>query len=228
MTNVDFDHVLAIDTATKRLNLALLYHGDRSVQSGEVVARTHGQILMKKIDDLFQTAGLTVDDLRGIVVSLGPGSFTGLRIGLAAAKGIAVARELPLVGVTMFEVAEVRLCEEKASSHVVIPSRKDEFYVGVCRAGRIAQQEVTVLSEADLPTRIGNDQVYTIGLNPDSFSNDLLRQTARPLEYDAMDVLRVGLEKLHRGESADLAALEPVYLQKAIAEVRFDQRQGGR
>lgn len=228
MTDTGFNHVLAVDTATRRLNLALLYHGDRSVQTGEVVPRTHGQILMKKIDDLFKSAGLAVDDLQGIVVSLGPGSFTGLRIGLAAAKGIAVARELPLVGVTMFEVAEARLCEEKGLSHVVIPSRKDEFYVGACRSGRIAQKEIMVLREADLVTRIGSEQVYTIGVSPDSFANDLLRQTCRPLEYDGMDVLRVGLEKLRRGERADLSALEPVYLQKAIAEVRFDQRQGGR
>ena len=226
MEDHDFSNILAVDTATQRLNLALFFDGDRSVQSREEVLRTHGQVLLKKIDELFASAALSVSDLNGIVVSLGPGSFTGLRIGLAAAKGIAVARDIPIIGVTMFEVAAVPIGRECALARIVIPSRKDEYYVGVCRDGVVADEDVSIMSEVDLVACVGNDRVYTIGLSPEDFGSDLLKQTACRLDYDAGDVLQVGRDRFLRGERADVATLEPVYLQKAIAEVRFDHRQG--
>jgi len=219
-------NILAIDTATRRLNLALLYGGDRSIKSGDVVPRTHGQILMKKIDDLFLTAALAVTDLQAVVVSLGPGSFTGLRIGLAAAKGIAVARDIPLIGVTLFEVAAPYLQRQPTPTHLLIPSRKGEFYLGTYSGPRTAEPEVGVIAEGDLAAAVGHDQVYLIGHDPQSLAVEVLRTTARKLDYDASDVLRVGVDKLTRGERADLAGLEPVYFQKAIAEIRFDQRHG--
>jgi tRNA threonylcarbamoyladenosine biosynthesis protein TsaB len=225
MTVAEYKCVLAVDTATRRLNLALLYGGDRSVQSGELVPRTHGQIMMKKIDELFQSAGASVGDLEALVVSLGPGSFTGLRIGLAVVKGIAVARDLPIVGVTLFEIAADKIGQNQAL--VVIPSRKDEYYVGTCRDGAIVDDDVRIMSDSELAAAVGGDPVYAIGHDPDDFTSDLLKQSARRFEYDAGDVLRVGMDKLHRGERADTIALEPVYLQKAIAEVRFDLRHGG-
>ena len=227
MSEPTYHNVLAVDTATKRLNLALLFGGDRSVQSGEIVSRTHGQIIMKKIDDLFSSAALSIGDLEAIVVSLGPGSFTGLRIGLAAAKGMAVARNIPIVGVTMFEVAADRIGRQSGVARIVIPSRKDEFYVGICRDGAVKDEDVAIMSESELAASIGADQVYTIGYAPEDFVSEVLKQTARRFEYEAGDVLRVGLDRLRRGEHADLASLEPVYLQKAIAEVRFDLRHGG-
>ncbi len=227
MSEQNYSNILAIDTATKRLNLALLFGGDRSVQSREEVLRTHGQILMKKIDELFNSAALSINDLEAIVVSLGPGSFTGLRIGLAVAKGMAVARDIPIVGVTMFEVAAVPAGLENAVARIVIPSRKDEFYVGICRDGKVADEDVSIMSEADLAASVGADPVYTIGYSPEDFGSEMLKQTAQHLEYTAGDVLQVGRDRLLRGERADLASLEPVYLQKAIAEVRFDLRHGG-
>jgi tRNA threonylcarbamoyladenosine biosynthesis protein TsaB len=227
VTEHEFNNILAIDTATRRLNLALLFGGDRAVQSGEVVARTHGQILMKKIDELFQSSDLQIENLEALVVSLGPGSFTGLRIGLAVAKGIAVARDLPIVGVTMFEVAADRIGQQDAAVHIAIPSRKDEFYVGVCRNGTVSDDDVRIMSETELAAAVGNDQVFTIGYDPEDFGAELLKQTARGLAYDAGDVLRVGRDKLLRGERSDTISLEPAYMQKAIAEVRFDLRHGG-
>jgi tRNA threonylcarbamoyl adenosine modification protein YeaZ len=227
VTEHEYNNILAIDTATRRLNLALLFAGDRAVQSGEVVARTHGQILMKKIDELFQSAGLPIEQLEALVVSLGPGSFTGLRIGLAAAKGIAVARGLPIVGVTMFEVAADRIGQQDDAAHIAIPSRKDEFYVGVCRNGAVLDDDVRIMSETELAVAVGHNRVFTIGYDPEDFGAETLKQIARGLEYDAGDLLRVGRNKLLRGERSDTISLEPAYMQKAIAEVRFDLRHGG-
>jgi tRNA threonylcarbamoyl adenosine modification protein YeaZ len=159
-----------------------------------------------------------------MVVSLGPGSFTGLRIGLAAAKGIAVAREIPIVGVTLFEVAALCLRQSASLAYVLIPSRKGEFYVGTLRDGAIGESDISVVQESDLAARVGDGQIYTMGFDHQLPIEGAPELVARAFSYDAGDVLQVGLEKLSRGERSDLAALEPVYLQKAIAEIRFDQR----
>ncbi|MCX6834413.1 MAG: tRNA (adenosine(37)-N6)-threonylcarbamoyltransferase complex dimerization subunit type 1 TsaB [candidate division Zixibacteria bacterium] len=224
----EYSNILAVDTTTRQLNLAALFGGDRSVKSSEVVPGTHGQILLKKIDDLLSSAGLAIRDLQAIVISLGPGSFTGLRIGLAAVKGIAVARDIPIVGVTLFEVAALCLKSSEGPAHVLVPSRKGEFYVGTFRDGAVRESDISVVEEDNLVARVGSDRVYTIGYDPLALAEGMPGLKARLLDYDAGDVLQVGLEKLNRGEKSDLASLEPVYLQKAIAEIRFDQKSRGK
>jgi tRNA threonylcarbamoyl adenosine modification protein YeaZ len=228
MTRTDLDNILAIDSATRRLNLALLYGGDRSVQSGETMAKTHGQVIIKKIEELFQSADLDISDLQAVVVTVGPGSFTGLRIGLAAAKGIAVVGDLPMVGVSLFEIAAKKL-SPTARAFVLIPSRRSEFYIGTIVNGVFDGDNSGVISEADLPEQLGTDPTYGVDFDPRAVLTpspaNLIREQ---LKYGGNDALQVGLEKLRRGEIADLARLEPAYLQKTIAEVRFDQRQGDR
>ena len=228
MSRADLDNVLAIDTATQNLNLALRFGSDRSVKSSSMVEKTHGQVIIKKIEELFQSAGGNIDNLQAVVVSLGPGSFTGLRIGLAAAKGIAVARDIPLVGVGLFEVAARRL-GANAGAHVLIPSRKSEYYV--CGVDNTAPRldSIQGAAESDLSALIGRGPVYGIGFDPVPVLSPIIPGlVGEQLEYDGGDLLQVGLEKLRLPEPSDPAALEPIYLQKAIAEIRFDQRQGGR
>lgn len=228
MSRADLDNVLAIDTATQNLNLALRFGGDRSVKSSSLVEKTHGQIIIKKIEELFQSAGGNIDNLQAVVVSLGPGSFTGLRIGLAAAKGIAVARDIPLVGVGLFEVAARRL-GANAMAHVLIPSRKGEYYVGGVDNTAPRLDSIQVAAESDLSALIGRGPAYGIGFDPVPVLSPIIPGlVGEQLEYDGGDLLQVGLEKLRLTEPSDPAALEPIYLQKAIAEIRFDQRQGGR
>jgi len=118
MNDFNPQSVLAIDSSTHILKLALSFGDDRLVQISEEVEKSHGQIIVKKINELFQSAGLNKSMLRAIVVATGPGSFTGLRIGLATAKGIATALNIPVAGVGVFEVAVYKLRDEKRKSEL--------------------------------------------------------------------------------------------------------------
>lgn len=124
-----FENILTIDSSSNILKLALLFHGDRLVKSEESAEQSHGQILLKKVDALFESAGISKTDLHAIVVSTGPGSFTGLRIGIAAAKGIAVALGIQIVSVNLFELAAYKLQDENEEILIVVPFKKDEFFV---------------------------------------------------------------------------------------------------
>lgn len=227
MSSSDFHNLLAIDSATPRLNLALRFGGDRLVKSAEPVIKTHGQVILKKIDELFSTAEIGIDQLQGIIVCLGPGSFTGLRIGLAVAKGLAVGGNLPIVGVTLFDLAAYRLREVAGPISVVLPSRRDEYYCAVVDSGELDAESVHIVSAEELPSTIEGTTAYGIGVVTENGSEEIVRSCdLQEFEYDASDLIQVGLEKFERGELADLADLEPAYLQKAIAEIRFDKRYG--
>ncbi len=96
--------LLAIDTATHFAGIALYDQGQVLAEESWYSAMTHTVELMPRIQRLLSTRQLSAESLAGIGVSLGPGSFTGLRIGLAAAKGMALPYRLPLVGVPTLDV----------------------------------------------------------------------------------------------------------------------------
>jgi tRNA threonylcarbamoyladenosine biosynthesis protein TsaB len=96
--------LLAIDTATHLAGLALYEQGQVWAEESWHSAMTHTVELMPRIQRMLNTFQVSVGSLAGIAVSLGPGSFTGLRIGLAAAKGMALPYRLPLIGVPTLDV----------------------------------------------------------------------------------------------------------------------------
>ena len=102
---MNIENILAIDTATKHLRLALQFGQDRTVKSDERVTKSHSQMLSRKIDNLLQSGGLDKKNIGAIIINRGPGSFTGIRIGIATAQGMSVAMNIPVVAVSMFDIA---------------------------------------------------------------------------------------------------------------------------
>jgi len=216
--------ILAIDTSTQNLKLAVSFGGDRMVKSDEVVEKSHGQQIIKMIDSLLKSAGLKTNEIQAIIVSTGPGSFTGLRIGIAAAKGMAVALGFPVVGVNLFEVAAYKLKDHSEKVTVVIPLKKDEFFVTETYAGEY-DNDIKVLSDKKLAIFI--ESRIVAGFNVDfkkivpEYSG---KDYSKYIEYDAGDILYLGVKKLQQGMVDDLALLEPLYLQKSQAEINFELR----
>jgi tRNA threonylcarbamoyladenosine biosynthesis protein TsaB len=225
MTDYHEKNLLAIDTSTADLNLAVSFGGDRLVKSSEQMEQSHGRFIIKKIGELLQSAGLSQRDLEAIVVSRGPGSFTGLRIGMAAAKGMAVALEIPVVGVSLFEVAFYRLQQRHEKVAVIIPLTKDQFYVAVSGNKDFDPDDVELVSKEDIQRNYRDYQLAGIGCDPAILFHDLDNVTpAGRINYDAADLIYLGAEMLTRGCFSELAELEPLYLQKSQAEIRFEQR----
>ena len=100
---------LAFETSAKAASVALLEDGKLLGESYQNTGMTHSQTLMVMAEDVLKTAEKTVRDVTAVAVAEGPGSFTGVRIGVAAAKGFAWGRELPCGGVSMLEAMAVSL-----------------------------------------------------------------------------------------------------------------------
>lgn len=118
---------LAIDTAAPRLQLALT-RGDGGVDiSVDAIATGHAEIIFGRIGTLLGRNGLDYSDLERVVTTTGPGSFTGLRIGLAAARGIGLARDIAVVGVSSL-VALSLLAPGDRTTLVLVDARRGEMY----------------------------------------------------------------------------------------------------
>ena len=125
MTDFETATMLAIDTSTRHLRLALNFGGDRLVKSDEDMDMSHGRVMIRKISNLLESSGATMKDLDAVVVCTGPGSFTGLRIGIALAKGIAVGAGAVMAGVSLFDVAAYKLRSSDDETQVLVPFKKD-------------------------------------------------------------------------------------------------------
>ncbi|HOP07540.1 MAG TPA: tRNA (adenosine(37)-N6)-threonylcarbamoyltransferase complex dimerization subunit type 1 TsaB [candidate division Zixibacteria bacterium] len=223
---IDFSlaNVLAIDTSSHLLRLALQFGGDRLVKSEEDAGQSHGQMLIRKIQNLLESANLQPSDLQALVVATGPGSFTGLRIGIAVAKGMAVAQNLPVAGVSLLDVAEAKLARLDDSLNLLIPFKRDEFFITKPLSGCFNPGRVGTIAVEKIPALIRNEPTAVVGLDPSrvaAYENSPLQVVA----FDAADLLHIGVARLLKSGGDDLETLEPLYIQKSQAEIRFDRRQ---
>ncbi len=220
-------NILAIDASSDRLKLGIMFAGDRLVKAEEEAERSHGQVIIKRIADLMQAAGIDKSRLDAIAITTGPGSFTGLRIGLSAAKGMAVALGVPLIGISVYDIAAYKLAQHSEPVYVVIPLRRDEFFVGLISGGRL-QGEISTVGAGDFPGAVGENEVGAYGIDLASrFVGLKLVDVSGQIRYDGGDLAHLALLRFEASQFDDLATLEPLYIKKSQAEIGFDERNRG-
>jgi hypothetical protein len=199
--------LIALDTATTTAVVAL---GDPSgssrAEKSWAAGYRHGEELLTRIDRLLAEQGAAVGDLTGIIVGTGPGAFTGLRVGLATAKGLAVGLGLPLVGVptSLALMAAASGLEAVASLALLVPAGpSDRVLVSdgsarFLRGGEEPDLEAgTLLLAVDLAGRAPEESI---------------RLGERAVDGLGGALLRIGAARLAAGERDDVAALVPEYV----------------
>jgi tRNA threonylcarbamoyladenosine biosynthesis protein TsaB len=184
--------VLAIDTALAACSAAVLDtdHGG-GVLAGESLPMTrgHAEALMPLIYHVMQRSALTFPEIDRVAVTTGPGSYTGLRVGISAARGIALAADKPSVGVSTLTAFAAPLLADDETTPVVtaIDARHDHVYLQVFGVGgrvlvspRLAPLSEAVRAAADAPSRI-------IGSAAQSVADRLPRGAPLPLLVDVLD-----------------------------------------
>ncbi|WDR07039.1 tRNA (adenosine(37)-N6)-threonylcarbamoyltransferase complex dimerization subunit type 1 TsaB [Devosia rhodophyticola] len=119
---------LAIDTAAPRLQLALLHANGQTDQLIDEISTGHAELIFARIETLLSRNDLGYADLERIAVTTGPGSFTGLRIGLSAARGVGLARNIPVLGVPSLLAISLAATPGVPVS-VLLDARRDQAYV---------------------------------------------------------------------------------------------------
>jgi tRNA threonylcarbamoyl adenosine modification protein YeaZ len=145
--------VLAIDTALEACSVALLdtAQADSAVHESQAMTRGHAEALMPMIARVFERARLDPNQLDRIAVTVGPGSFTGLRVGIAAARGLALATGKPAIGLTTLAAYAAPLIAANDAVPVVtaIDARHDHVYLQVFGAGGLTLVKPAVLPVAE-------------------------------------------------------------------------------
>jgi tRNA threonylcarbamoyladenosine biosynthesis protein TsaB len=143
--------LLAIDTAAPRLQLALL-RGEHADTIVEEMPQGQAERIFPAIDELLERSGLAYKDLRRIAVTTGPGSFTGLRIGLSAARGLGLALGIPVIGVPSLLALSLPMTSMPAT--VLLDARRDEAYFQAFSGPAIPVSEPMLLPMAEARVRI--------------------------------------------------------------------------
>ena len=221
--------ILAIDTATEVLALAA---DDGSARVSLALRRglQHSPALLPLADRLLAELGFAAGDLELVVCSVGPGSFTGIRIGLATAKGIAFAAGCPLVGVSTLDALALPWAGFPGEVWSVIDARKGRWYAAGYRGGRRVTDHLD-LAPAELRTRIGTGAGPILLAGPDAprFAADGAGSFPPAVSatdlFDPGAVLRLGRERF-ASEGARPDSLKPIYLRQSEAEFEAGRRDG--
>ena len=200
--------------------------GERSLAK---TGRRHAQTLVAEIDSLVRETRLEFTDLDGVAVSIGPGSFTGLRVGVTSAKTLAWVTGCHVAAVDTLRVIAQNAPDDVDDVHVISDAQRGELFVGryVRGEGGLFSRvgEIEIVAAAEWCDQRTPDCVVT-GTGLDKYA-DSFASSVRLLEPEqrfpsASIVAHFGEQQIGAGETADLWSLEPLYLRRSAAEEKRD------
>ena len=228
---------LAFETSAKAASVALM-EGDKLLgESYQNTGLTHSQTLMVMAQDLIKTCGYTPQQMEAVAVAAGPGSFTGIRIGVAAAKGFAWGGELPCYGVSTLEAMAKSLGVYDGFVLPVMDARRNQVYnaLFVAEQGKLTRlREDRAIALTDLAEDLKNLEkpIFLVGDGSVLCYNSLQEQVpglVMPLDHKmhqrAVGVGLVAAEQIRQGIPGNGAELTPNYLRLSQAERERMERE---
>lgn len=226
--------ILALDTATKSCSVALTENGLLSAELTMLRDQTHSKHLMDLIDSVCEISGFGVGDVDGFAVTIGPGSFTGLRIGISTIKGLAHAVSKPVVGISSLKA----LAWQCADRHLLIcpflDARKGEVYWATYRyeGARLAQKTAARATVPETAFENIQEPCVFIGNGAQLYRKKIITELGHFAHFVAKekDVLRassiayLSMERFNTKDTDDVTSLIPHYIRKSDAELKFDNK----
>lgn len=213
--------ILGIDTSTKICTCSI-FDSENGViaETSLSVKKNHSNIVMPIIDNLFKISDLTINDIDKIAVAIGPGSFTGVRIALGIAKGLAMALNKPLIAVNELDILEAIASGNENEIIPLIDARKERVYYKY-RNKYIDDYLINLISNFDK-----NKKYIFVGdgaINYKNILKDNLGDNAIVLPmYNAFPRASILCELALNKEEANIYTLEPEYISKSRAEKNFN------
>ena len=230
--------ILAIDTASSVSSVAVASEGKLQAEVTVEAGRTHSETLLSHIEGALSFAGVERSALRGVAVSIGPGSFTGLRIGLATAKAIAYGLDIPLVGISTLAALALAFPVSGVYTLALMDAQKGNAYAGLyewrdgnlheVRPVRVAPLAEAIAEAADMgkPVLLTGELALKKRARLDNLPENVTLAPAHLLTARASHVAWLGIARLAAGERDDLMTLEPFYIRRSEAEVFWEKRHG--
>lgn len=217
--------LLALDTATEACSVALHFHG-KITSLNEVSPRTHTQRILPMVDELLKQAEIKINDVDFLVFGRGPGSFTGVRVGVSVAQGLAMGANLPVVAVSNLKAMAEEAYQTLGASKVValIDARMNEVYFAQFEKNgeewnEVVEEQVCSPEKAIAQIHL-SDNVFVVGTGWAAYSQ--FSEQNLPLVVSeitlpsAQYMLSLAEVEIKKGNTQSALAIEPVYLRNEV------------
>jgi tRNA threonylcarbamoyladenosine biosynthesis protein TsaB len=222
------EYILNIETATKNCSVALAKEG-KTIICKEIAEEgySHAERLHVFIEEIIKEAGITMKDLAAIAVSQGPGSYTGLRIGVSAAKGLCYGLNIPLVAV---DTLQILASQVTVSSGLIVPmidARRMEVYSAIFNAkwDKIREVKAEIITENSFEDF--QETLYFVGDCAEKCKSVLTKENyvfLKEIKYpSANEMSFLSFEKYKKNDIVDVAYFEPYYLKDFLITVSKKQ-----
>lgn len=218
-------NVLGIDSATEACSAAVLCNGALASRRFQTIQRGHAEILIPLIQETMREAEITFGALDLIATTIGPGGFTGLRIGLASARALALAATIPIIGVTTLEAVARAQPTRNMPTLICLDSKREDVYLQLfdgdntpmTAPAAMLPEEIAAILPSGLVAVGGNARKTVIATLAERIPPPILTDGA--LLPDAEFVARIGLERFVAGAPVSEAPPRPLYLRAPDARL---------
>ncbi|ADL52719.1 tRNA (adenosine(37)-N6)-threonylcarbamoyltransferase complex dimerization subunit type 1 TsaB [Clostridium cellulovorans] len=229
--------VLAVDSSSECASVAII---DDNRLLGEITynyKKQHSVIMMEMIDTILKNTSMTVKDIDGFVVSKGPGSFTGLRIGMASVKGLAQGTKKPMISISSLDALAYNLAYTEGILCPIFDALRNNVYTALYHFDGVKLIRLTdylnlSVDELVVLLKEKNDKVTFIGDDVYKFKEKLLSVTNCNFAPRNLNATRasslgeLGQISLQAGISDDLITVAPLYIRNSQAENEYEARNG--
>ena len=222
--------VLGIDASSDAAAIGLVVDGVLVCEYTLNNGKNHSVKLLPMVEDMLEKAGISFSEIDVYACGVGPGSFTGVRIGVATAKGFAQSYQKPMVPVSSLEILAENICEYQGLRVACVHARCDEVYCAAYnRAGEVVL-EPSVMTVAELTEYLADKPCMLCGDGVDLLSELgsqalVARKSAGIIRGGT--VAELGYRKFMSGEQKNYVEVAPVYLRASQAEREYAARESG-
>lgn len=235
-------NLLAIETATEACSVALL-HGDDVIDRSELAPRRHAELVLPMAEELLAEAGIARQQLDAIAVGRGPGAFTGVRLAVSVAQGLALALDIPVVAVSSLAALAMQAPRNGGAVLATIDARRGEIYAGAFSMETegtepeldplrpLSKECVIRAEELELP---GDETWNVLGSGWAGYADAIRRRLPSPPRWadgdrypQACDVARLAGPMFVRGEGVPPEQALPVYVRDKVALTLAEQENRG-
>ncbi len=216
-------YILNIETATKNCSVSIANKGKtialKELNSGEY---SHAEKLHEFINDVLKEAGIKLSKLKAVAVSKGPGSYTGLRIGVSAAKGLCFALDIPLISVNTLQALALSTTISDGIIISLLDARRMEVYSSVFNSKNETLREVKaeIITEDSFKNYLKDQKVYLVGDGVEKCKGVITNKNAIFVDDkfpSANEMSALSFKKYKKNDIEDVAYFEPFYLKDFVA-----------
>ncbi len=224
--------ILAIETATPGASVAVVEDRTTLAAASRIDAFGHASFVVPAIDFCFDQVGWSPEDLDAVVVDVGPGLYTGIRIGLATAQGLAAAFGIPIIPATSVDAIALEAKTGHRLIWSVVDVRRGEFAVGRYRPvpGGVVKEGATELMRADVLKAMltsspeENLVVGDVGALPDGSLRGISRlKVGKPRYPYAVSLAEIGLARLEKGDYPAADDIRPMYMREPDVTINWEK-----